>query len=343
MTFFRSWQFWLGIAVSLVCLWLAVRDVPLGDLGHALAGARYIWLVPAIALQLLAVVARAQRWVVLLGQRGRLADSFWAQGIGYLFTNVFPLRLGEPARVAVMAERCHVPFLRVAGSAILERLLDVATVVVILIAILPWMRVPPLVEKAGLSFGVLILLLILALLLLSRFSRVGEAVLEAAGSRLRFLPTARLIASWRDLVSGLVPLARWQIVLPAVLYSAATWGLSIGVYWCILRAFDTRAAVVEAAFMIVALSLAVTVPSSPGFVGVFQLVGQQALVVPFGGKYSETAAFAVVMTAYVTYYLLTSTLGVVGLLRLGQSFANLGRILATGPVSEPAAPRDPAL
>jgi uncharacterized membrane protein YbhN (UPF0104 family) len=85
---------------------------------------------------------------------------------------------------------------------------------------------------------------------------------------------------------------------------------------------------VEAAFMMVALSFAVAVPSSPGFVGVFQLIGQQALILPFGAKYDAAVALAITLTAHLTYYVLTTTLGVFGLWRLGGSFVNLGRSIA---------------
>ncbi len=109
MGLLRARGFWLGSCLSLLCLWLAARSVPFADLGHSLATASYIWLLPAFAFQLLGVVCRAQRWVVLLNTEGRLKDSFWAQGVGFLFTNVFPLRMGEPARVLLMSERCALP------------------------------------------------------------------------------------------------------------------------------------------------------------------------------------------------------------------------------------------
>lgn len=330
MMSWRSRQFWIGIIVSAACLWLALRDVPLANFQGALARATYWWLLPACAVQLIAIVARAQRWVILLAVQGRLADSFWAEGIGYLFTNIFPLRLGEPARIAVMSERCNLPFMQVAGSAIVERLLDVATIVVTLALVLPWMRVPEMVIRAGASFGALIILLVLAMLLLARFTSRVERVLTLAGSRVRFLPTDRLAERWRELVSGLITLSRWQVALPALGYSAVTWLFSIAMYWCVLRAFQPHSTLVEAAFMVVALAFAVSLPSSPGFIGVFQLVGQQALVIPFGSKYDAATALAVVLSAYLVYYLLTTALGIIGLLRLRQSFVKLGRALSTG-------------
>ena len=81
--------------------------------------------------------------------------------------------------------------------------------------------------------------------------------------------------------------------------------------------------------MTVALALAVTVPSSPGFIGVFQLVGQQALVLPFGGKYDASSALAIALTSNLTYYLVTTLLGVGGLWHSGESFVSLGRGLSS--------------
>src|SRR2546421_2076342 len=104
MSLRNNWRLWLGCAISILCLWVALRHVPLVELGHSLGRANILWWLPAVGLQLLSVFARAQRWVVLLDRKERLSDSFWAQGIGYLFTNVLPLRMGEPARVIIMAE-----------------------------------------------------------------------------------------------------------------------------------------------------------------------------------------------------------------------------------------------
>ena len=68
----RSWRFWLGMAISGLCLWLALKDVPLQTLKGALTQADYLWLAPAVALQLLAVLARAFRWQAILARRGIL-------------------------------------------------------------------------------------------------------------------------------------------------------------------------------------------------------------------------------------------------------------------------------
>lgn len=328
MSSLASLRFWIGIAISLLCLWLAVREVPFAELGHSLATANYLLLLPAIVLQFLGILARAKRWVILLDKEDHLFDSFWAQTIGYLFTNVLPLRLGEPARVIVMSQRCRLPIVRVAATAIVERLMDIGSIVLLLILVLPWMRVPDLVLRAGLTFGVLIALAPLVLVLLLRFSDRFERLLQSGCEWCKFLPADSIIARWRELLDGLRPLVSWRIGALSISWSFITWALAIATQWLILRMFQPDGSLVEAVFMLVALAFAVSVPSSPGFVGIYQLVGQQALVLPFAAKYDATSALAITLTAHLTYYLTTTGAGVIGMWRLGESFASLERLIA---------------
>lgn len=325
MKLFLSPRLWLGIAISLFCLWLAMRDVPFSELAEALGSANYVWLLPVIVLQVLATAARARRWVVLLDKEEHMADSFWAQAIGFLFTNILPFRAGEPARALVMAERCKVPVVQVAASVVVERLLDVVAVLAILVMVLPWMRVPSMVLQAGQIFGATILLMVIVLVLLVKFSSFAEGLLQYVCDGVGFLPGEKIITGWRQLICGLAPLTRWRVAVRSVVWSAVVWGLTVVLYWFILRAFESSASFTEAAFLQVALAFAITVPSSPGFIGVFQLAGQQALVLPFGAKYDAALALAIILTAHLLYYLFTSALGLIGLWKVGESFSNLGR------------------
>ena len=73
----------IGVLISLLCLWLAVRHVPISDLRSVLAEARYSWLALALFTQFLSVLSRAQLWVALLDNEPRFIDAFWSESIGY--------------------------------------------------------------------------------------------------------------------------------------------------------------------------------------------------------------------------------------------------------------------
>lgn len=324
-------QLAFGFAISGLCLWLALRHVPVATLIVALNQASYIWLVPAVIIQLLAVLTRAERWRVLLDSQVNLSDAFWAQGIGYLFTNVLPFRLGEPARIAALAARGHLPLAHVAATAILERLLDVATVLLVLAGILPVMNVPVTVQQAGMLFGLMVVIGLGFIIALVNQGDRGTALIRSWGRRLLPRYAEAITARWQELLQGFAGVTQARVAGPVVAWSAASWACSIGMYWCVLRAFQPLARPVEAAFMVTALSLAVTVPSGPGFIGVFQWVGQQALVLPFGVKYDAANALAITLIVHFIYYLLTTALGVMGLWQFGESFTQLGRFINRQP------------
>jgi hypothetical protein len=322
------------LIVTLACIWLAIRRIPLSELTAALSGGNYLWLLPAMLAQTIAILLRAQRWVTLLDRRRALPASIWSQGIGYLFTNLFPLRLGEPARVLAMSQSSGISIPRVAGTALVERLLDVGSMILALLLVLPWMQFPAPVIRSGQVFAILVLFGILGIILLARFSALSFAVLDLVCARFPVLPGARITEAWGELLGGLTPLLRWSVAWKVIALSLLTWLCSGLVFFCAIQVFQPAGLFLEAVFMMASLSLAVAVPSTPGFIGVFQFVGQQALVIPFGAKYSTSRALAISLIAHLIYYALSTLVGILGIWRLGLSFSNLRQLVAARSRSE---------
>jgi len=318
----------MGLAITVICVWLAFRKVPYTEITDIISDGNYYWLIPAAIAQLLAILVRSQRWVVLLDRKDQLEASVWSQGIGYLFTNLFPFRLGEVVRVLVMSERCKMPVVQVAGTAIVERLMDVGTMILALVVVLPWMQVPSAIIKSGQIFGVFVLVGILIIILLAMFKGTSVALINRICTVFPVLPKAMILARWAELLEGLTPLLRGVVALQVIVLSLLSWLFSGVVFYCAIRTFQPAGLLLEAIFMMVSLSLAVIVPSSPGFIGVFQFVGQQALVIPFGEKYSLGSALAITLIAHIVYYILSSLVGIIGLWRIGQSFAGLMGLVA---------------
>jgi uncharacterized membrane protein YbhN (UPF0104 family) len=132
-----------------------------------------------------------------------------------------------------------------------------------------------------------------------------------------------ILARWEELLQGLTPLLRGMVASKVIVLSLLSWLFSGIVFFCAIKTFQPIGRFLEAMFMMVSLSLAVIVPSSPGVIGVFQLVGQQALVIPFGEKYSASNALAITLVAHLTYYIISTLIGIIGLWRVGQSFSDL--------------------
>ena len=159
----------MGLAVSLLCLWLAFRGLELGQVWRALTEARYWLLLPALALYFGGVWVRAVRWGYLLrpvtpappgAPAVRLPSSrlFPIVVIGYMANDVLPARLGEVVRCYVLRCREGVPVSAGLGTVLLERVMDGMVMLAFMAVALPLLpfsaALYQLMAGAGLVFGV---------------------------------------------------------------------------------------------------------------------------------------------------------------------------------------------
>lgn len=321
----------LGLIVSAACLALAFGSVPMGELLSAIGHANYAWVALAMVLQVIVMAARAIRWRMILDCPVSFADVFWAQGIGLFGNNVLPLRAGEAARVVVLSQRGGVSWPRAAASVVLERALDVATILALLLSLLAFVPVPPLIMAGGVTLAAALAAAAITIAVLVALGPRAETLIVRLASLVPDRFRSRLIRIFIDLLSGFSVLRQPGATARILGWSVLTWAGSVVCFWMVIQAVVPGGTFVEASFSIAALAIGVSLPSSPGFVGVFQYVGQQALAQPFPDRYSLSSALAITLLAHLTYYLPTTALGALAIARLGLSVASLTR-----PPAQPA-------
>jgi uncharacterized protein (TIRG00374 family) len=103
----KKWQFWLGVLISVLFIWLALRGLRLDQFWGAVRSADYWWLVPGITVYFVAVWARAWRWHYLLRPIKDVptATVFPITTIGYMGNNIYPARAGEVLRAVILKRR----------------------------------------------------------------------------------------------------------------------------------------------------------------------------------------------------------------------------------------------
>lgn len=323
-----NWRVWIGIAFSVLCLWLAIRDIPFNEFWDQLGSVDYIWLIPGVICILLATLLRGHRWTLLLERKVSTIDTFWAFNLGNLFNNFLPLRAGDAVRILVLSEKSRIPAVQITATFVVERLMDVSSILLMFVAILPFMDAPDFAIQAGLFFGVAVIVGLIVLITMVRYQTFSQRMIEAILSRLKFLPKDAILTRWSEAVAGFQPMTRPQLAVQVIFLSLMSWIVTAGFYGSVLVAFGSESPVVEAVFVVVVISLAITLPSSPGFIGVFHLAGQQALVQPFGDTYTDSEAFGIILVAYIVFYLTTSIAGGFGLLHFGRRFFALSQRVA---------------
>lgn len=313
----------VGLVVSAVCLWLAVQQAPLDELGAVVGRVSFWWLVPSILATLVSLWGRGCRWRALLANRGSRSEYFWAQGIGSLLTNVFPLRAGEAGRVVLIGRRLGIPLVQVGASLVLERAVDLAVVLGLLAALLVIMDVPWPVTATGLALAAALGMAMLGVLVLLLFGRRLTWLVALIAGRLPARLGQLLVDTWGHVLTALEPLRSLRVVATVVAWSLLIWLVSIVSVWASIEAVVPGARPLEATFALTALALGVALPSSPGFIGVFQLIGQQALVAPFPDRYTAANALMFAILNHAVYYVTTTAAGGIGLARLGLSLRSV--------------------
>ena len=122
----KRWQFWLGVGISVVFLYISLRGLHLQDLKAALEAANYWWLIPGITIYFLAVWARAWRWHYLLRPIKSIPTRkmFPIVCIGYMGNNIYPARAGEVLRAVVLKRDEGVAISASLATIIVERVFD---------------------------------------------------------------------------------------------------------------------------------------------------------------------------------------------------------------------------
>lgn len=332
----------LGLVVSAVCLWLAIRNAPIAEVMAASSHVNLFWVAVAALTVAVSLWARGCRWKVLLSGRGTIMEYFWAQSIGSLLTNVFPLRAGEAGRVVIVSRQVGIPLVQVGASLVLERAVDLAVILSLLTVLLLIMDVPWQVTATGLALGAAMAVAWIGVVVLLVFGARLTGLVELVARKLPRRFRQLTIDTWGHVLTALEPLRDLRVVIQIVVWSALVWAMGIAGFWAAIEAVVPGAGLLEPSFALVAVALGVALPSSPGFIGVFHLIGQQALAAPFPDRYTETTAVLIAILNHAAYYLTSTLLGVLGLARLGVSLSAVRAAAPEATAPEPASSRAPS-
>ena len=132
----RSLKYILFLLISTVLMYLAFKDQNLPEIASKLSSIEYKWLIISILFGALAFVSRGLRWIYLinaLGYQASRKNSINSVAVGYL-TNILIPRAGEISRCTSLQQVEKIPFDKLFGTIILERVIDLAILIILILA-----------------------------------------------------------------------------------------------------------------------------------------------------------------------------------------------------------------
>jgi len=288
-------------------------------------GANISLLLLAVFLATLTFPLRTIRWRLILrdagGQPLPWLPLWHATAIGFMANNLLPARAGEVARAYVAGREMPVRFTTALGSVGVERVFD-ALIMLALMAVaiaapsFPANTVVQGRSLSGLATAAAILFGTILLLALGVVHRPAPWLALLGRITHRLLPTriADRLTHWAEgIVEGLSVLKSPARFAGVVLWSLVLWGTNAAAFAVCFRAFGLPVPLEAALLLQGIIGFGVAVPSTPGFVGVFEAATRITL-----GIYAVDASRAVsyALTYHLTTFLPITLLGLWSLSRL---------------------------
>ncbi len=323
----RHIQGGLALLLAGLAAWLSIRQIHWPTLMSTLVSADLPLLVCALGTVLVTTVVKAARWHVLL----RLCDARTGGMrvlrlvlIGQMGNIFLPARLGDVARAVLVGPQATGGIPAVLGTILVEKTLDAAMGLLVLIGLVFWMPMPswlygPIVGISALVGGLLALLLLATAPATAAWPTRFQALVTWLPARLR-PAQGRLGRILAGLKLGLGLFRQPAIALLALVLSIAVWGLAALTNVVAFAALDISAPAWSIWLVLVIGYLANALPSVPAQVGVFEYTHMVTLTV---AGVSQEPALAYSLILHLLVYGPPAVLGPVSMIWEGINWASL--------------------
>jgi uncharacterized protein (TIRG00374 family) len=321
---------WSGLvitALTAALLWWFLKDLDAAEMGRAFATANPWLLGVGVLTTLQTYVIRAWRWQIMLAPLGRVrfGPAFRTTIIGFTATFLLPARVGEVLRPYLLAKEERLNVSATIATIIVERVLDLAAVLLLFAAALPFLGVDVGADTrlagAGAAVAALVGLGVL-FACAGHPERLGVLVDRLTG----WLPTraASVIGEFaRRFAEGLGVMRDPIALVKTLAWSLALWvSICLGI-WVVTLAFGLTMPFVGSFLVVMYLVVGVAAPTPGGFGG-FHVMYQIAVMNYFGAGADAAAAAAIVL--HLVSFVPVAVLGFVFMARAGLTLGGLKRM-----------------
>ncbi len=284
-----------GLLLGGILVYLSVRGIDFQDVAKNLRGIDGGYLLPALILMVAMQWLRSVRWGILLSplEKVNQLSLFSVSNVGFLAIMAIPARLGELARPYLITQHSRIAMSSALGTIVVERILDVLTVLLMALFVLVFTPAPPWMSRASglLLFATAAVTLLLILMILWRGALERKAKILAGRLPEKYASGAlRLLHHFID---GFQAMADRKTILYASGLSLAIWLVDVLIIYLMFLSFHYQLPVSAAFVVMIILIVGIAIPAAPGFVGNWHYFCVLALTL-YGISKPDALSFAIV-------------------------------------------------
>ncbi len=300
----------IGFIISLILLYLSLRGIHFNDIWKILKNADYrLVLLPTLFI-FLAALFSSIKWSMIAGGNVKIKNTFTALIIGLFINNVLPARIGEVVRGYVLSRKEGISFSFALSTVLVDRLFDLIGLLIITFVFFPKQSMPHHVSKAIYMLIIVLTICIVVFVLLSNKKTAGIIANKLhAVQKPIFVKIAKRLMEIQENLSRikspittiyyiLIAFVQWLFMSSALYFVTLTIGISISFMYI--------------PFICALLNMGLAVPSSPGYIGVYQFILVYLLAI---FDIPKTQGFTASILFHASWYIPYNTLGFILLLK----------------------------
>ena len=270
----KSKQFRIGIAllVSLVALYLALREVNLQEVWVIISKTNWNFIVLALLSVIINNLLKSERWQILLSvplRNIRFSKTFMVFMIGQMFNNLFPARSGELSRIILIGGK-EFKYSFVVGTLMVEKSLDIISYGLLIMTTFILIPIPEWLNETAFIFLIVSLLVMIALLIIIIYRHSLFKLLEKLVSWLSVNLQTRILSSVRTSMESIDVFYNRGQVFKLAFLTTIIWGTAIITNQFIFSALGLQLPITAALLVLVTLIIGISIPSLPGKIGIFE-------------------------------------------------------------------------
>ncbi len=260
----------IGFTVTVIAFVILFSKVDFEMFKHSFTGIDYHLIIPAVFVYFSTLFIRGLRWKLLVAGFAKISFKSSAGMVvsGYALNNVFPARAGDITRAYVTSKEGKCSKTSSLAAIFAEKVFDGFSIVTILFSLLLFFPSPPVIKSISVVAGICFLVLFFFIITASfsdipfRFLNLLESVFPD------FMKP--LFVLGRKFFNGVSSLNGIGAVLHVFVLSFSIWFLEAIVYFLAVTASGHTLPFDAVLYALVAVNLAMLIPSTPGGLGVFQ-------------------------------------------------------------------------
>ncbi len=324
-----------GLIISGVCLWYSLQGIRFDKVGEAFGSLNWWWIALTTFPFVFVIWIKIWRWQYLLHpDKVGLHRLYSSLMISYLWNTVLPARLGEVVRAYAVARTEKIGTVRVFSSILLEKILDVISMFVLLVLLLPFLKIDDALRTGAIIFGSLMITAFVVCLVMAWRRREAEIVIKFF---LKPLPTKfgnKLFGFASEILDTIAILLNPRISLILWSQTLALWIVNVFIYTFVAYAVNLPMSFEIGLMVMIASNLGMAVPSTPGYIGTFEAVIIAVMPATLSAAYANR-------DLVFTYALMEHVVGFLPVVLLG-AYYTWREGLSLGKVEKPADTAVPA-